>query len=153
MAMRPRLSDRSLRAAGLALAAIGLTSSASGAATDLQEATRADVRCVVADAYIADETDDPQLQTLFLSAGIFYMGRINARDPKADFRTLVVEESGRMDASRLEVESRRCMRGVETMGKMSEDMDLVWDEIDESMPVRGLPTRLHPPALRRISTR
>jgi hypothetical protein len=142
-----------MRRALLALFAIGLAGSASGAATEMQDVTRADVRCVVADAYIADETDDPQLQMLFLSAGIFYMGRINARDPKADFRSLVMEESGRMDSTRIDVESRRCMRGVEAMGRMSEEMDLVWDEIDESMPVRSRSAAPRLPAIRRVSTR
>ena len=124
-----------MKRSALALFA-GLTLVASAAHAQ-DEASRADARCMVADAYKAGSTDDPTLQSVFVAAGFFYMGRISVRDPKADVQALMVEAYDKLGPDQLDREALRCQADLDQMGKMAKSVALALNELAGLPPPRG----------------
>jgi hypothetical protein len=125
-----------LNRSALALAA-GLALVCAPAAHAQTDANRLDARCMVADAYKAGSTADPQLQSVFVAAGFFYMGRISVRDPKADVQSLMAEAYDKVGPDVLDKEAVRCQADLDQMGKMAKSVALALNEMAGLPPPRG----------------
>jgi hypothetical protein len=101
------------------------------------DANRLDARCMVADAYKAGSTTDPQIQAVFVAAGFFYMGRISVRDPKADVQALMVEAYDKVGPDELDKEAVRCQADLDQMGKMAKGVSLALNEMAGLPPPKG----------------
>jgi hypothetical protein len=70
------------------------------------EAT-ADVRCLLASIALMS-TPNNTTRAAAATSALYFLGRLDGREPRADLQTLIREESQRMSQSDLAAESKRC---------------------------------------------
>ncbi|HEY1898551.1 MAG TPA: hypothetical protein VGG49_02040 [Steroidobacteraceae bacterium] len=78
-------------------------------------ATTADVRCVVVGIRSAALPDSRQKSTGLLMA-LYYIGRLDGRDPKLDLRALLTEQLANMTSADFEAEAVRCSNALKDKG-------------------------------------
>lgn len=113
---------RALIASAL-LCLVGSTAVAAGAAND--DATEADVRCVVVALRMAS-TDNSELKIAGTIASMYFLGRIDARAPDLDLETRIIDDLHNLTAEDIQAASLRCGAILTTRGNalksMGEDM-------------------------------
>lgn len=76
-----------------------------------------DVRCFVS-AIAMLQTSDVAARNVALSSALYYLGRLDGRDPKLDLEKVVVEEFQRMTQSQKLSETERCGHELSSRGMM-----------------------------------
>lgn len=101
----------------------GSTAVAADAAND--DATEADVRCVVV-AMRMGSSDNPQMKTAGMIASMYFLGRVDSRNPDLDLETRIIDDLQKMTPEDLRAESQRCGNILTARGAalktMGEDM-------------------------------
>lgn len=77
--------------------------------------TVADVRCVAVGIRSAELPDSRQKSTGLLMA-LYFIGRLDGRDPKLDLETLLAEQLAKMTAADFTAEAARCGNSLATKG-------------------------------------
>ena len=87
--------------------------------------TIADVRCVAVGIRSAALPDSRQKSTGLLMA-LYFIGRLDGRDPKLDLETLLSEQLSKMTAADFAAEATRCGSSLATKGaqitKLGQDL-------------------------------
>jgi hypothetical protein len=81
--------------------------------------TIADVRCIVVGAKLAGLPDSSH-RTVGTMLILYYIGRIDGRQPKLDIRHLIAQEVGKLDSQLLVHESERCQNALAAKGRQIE---------------------------------
>jgi len=95
-----------------------------------------DVRCLVALSRLAEvneqtrQLSDQAVQTTMLLGTMYYMGKLEGRDPRLNVESAMVEQAGRMNLQQLQSEFMRCGGELQSVGKK-------WDEIGQNLVRRG----------------
>jgi hypothetical protein len=101
----------------------GSTAVAADAAND--DATEADVRCVVV-AMRMGSSDNPQMKTAGMIASMYFLGRVDSRNPDLDLETRIIDDLDKMTPEDLRAASLRCSEILTARGaalkSMGEDM-------------------------------
>jgi hypothetical protein len=79
-------------------------------------ATIADVRCVIIGMQLSGVPNSSQ-QYRSIVLTWYYIGRLEGRTPKLDIKSLVIEETNKMNSSDYESETRRCEAGMKEKGQ------------------------------------
>jgi hypothetical protein len=103
---------RSIALAAAALAASLAATGAQAADTD----TTSDVRCMVVAAAMAQNTD-PNVQNVGLMAGLYYLGKLDGRDPRLDLEARLKQELAQMKPAEMVAEAQRCGAQLTARGK------------------------------------
>ncbi len=77
--------------------------------------TTADVRCVLVGIRAAELPDSPQKSTGLLMA-LYYIGRLDGRDPTLDLQASLGAQLSKMTAADFAAEATRCGAGLTTKG-------------------------------------
>jgi hypothetical protein len=77
--------------------------------------TVADVRCVAVGIRSAELPDSRQKSTGLLMA-LYFIGRLDGRDPKLDLEALLSEQLAKMSAADFTTEATRCGNSLATKG-------------------------------------
>src|SRR5580698_8359750 len=77
--------------------------------------TTADVRCVAVGLHFAEAPNSPQKSTGLLMA-LYYMGRLDGRDPNLDLKALLTAQLAKMTAADFSQEDLRCSSILSSKG-------------------------------------
>ena len=78
--------------------------------------TEADVRCMAV-TMMGLANGNPQIQTASLMAGLYYLGRIDGREPQLDLAAAVEREVRPMRAEQMQAEAQRCSAYLKGRGE------------------------------------
>ncbi len=87
----------------------------SAAAADDPEVTR-DVQCLAVNAYLASK-DDASLKMAGLMASLYYLGRLDGRDPDADLNRRLTDEVMKLKPDDIAVLAKSCGETLADRGK------------------------------------
>ena len=77
-----------------------------------------DVRCFVAAMSLLQATPNNEVRNAAVSSALYYLGRLEGRDPNLDLEKIVAEESQRMTPSDIRSELERCGKALSARGSM-----------------------------------
>jgi hypothetical protein len=110
-----------IRQSGLISAAIMLgVALGSGAAAQSDE-TMDDVRCLVVGLKLAQSPIDT-IRSASVLMTIYYMGRLEGRDPKLDLQSRIADQVLQMSTLDVQSETRRCSAGLKAKGEAIAEM-------------------------------
>jgi hypothetical protein len=102
-------------------AALATSLAATGAqAADTTDIT-SDVRCMVVAAAMAQNTD-PKVQNAGLMAGLYYLGKLDGREPNLDLEARLKQELAQMKPAEMVAEAQRCGAQLTARGKTVTDI-------------------------------
>ncbi len=81
----------------------------------------ADLRCLVV-ALDMGNSVDPDIKNLAPLAAMYYIGRIEGRDPRLDLEAKLTGELMKMSAAERQAEVRRCGADLSAKGKLLSDI-------------------------------
>lgn len=104
-----------IRSVVLCAAALGAFAVATGARA-ADEGVNSDVRCLAVAAAMA-QGSDPKAKSAGLMAGLYYLGKLDGRDPNFDLEGRLKQEMAQMKPEEIITEAQRCGAQLTARGK------------------------------------
>ena len=105
-----------IRSIALSAAVFATSLAATGAQAADTDVT-SDGRCMVGAAAMAQNTD-PKVQNAGLMAGLYYLGKLDGREPNLDLEARLKQELAQMKPAEMVAEAQRCGAQLTARGKM-----------------------------------
>jgi hypothetical protein len=80
-----------------------------------------DIRCLIA-AVSLIQSPNNIVRAAGASSALYFLGRLDGRDPGLDLEKIILAEAKKMDSATLRSESERCGRSISTRGRMISEM-------------------------------